>query len=193
MRSATDMLARFNRQLLVDGVNLSDQQALCAWACVAATDGSSVARLAADVACRYLVGGGFGRIAGGSTAAQELDSAVEVGAAVAADPPVAHLYFASRSYGASVDIIATQAKHAWLSGRSANADVATASFDFGRAAADHDAPFVGAAAADLLLSHLLGLSAMPAVARFRVPDAGDPTLDVQPAHSSVADAFTLVE
>jgi [CysO sulfur-carrier protein]-S-L-cysteine hydrolase len=187
MRSPIQLLARFNRQLLVDGVDLSAQQALQGWSAVVATDGSPVAEEASAVALHYLVGGGVGAVCGaGAEAAVAIDSAASllVHGALAV-PPVAHLYVASRGYGASVDIVATTDPSGWQAGRSNNARVCTAAFDFGRDAELLEAPFIGAATADLLLNHLLGLDDLPSIARFTLHDDSDPEFSSEPGQDMV--------
>jgi len=187
MRTPTELLARFGRQLLVDGAELSAQQALAGWAFVAAGDGTDIARAAAEVAARYAVGGGFGRLAGVALDAAELDADVTIVTDPAkVEPPVAHLYFATRSYGASVDLVATRAAESAASPAASGTEISTAVFEFGRKATAEDAPFIGAAAADLLLSDLLGLAPLPAVARFSMPDDGEPSLSVVAATGSPA-------
>jgi len=173
MRDPMAVLGRFGRQLLVDDVDVPAQQALAHVACVPAHDGSPAALAAAEVVARYLVGAGLGRVAGDARALaglKELDSMLqrlpEVGDAT---PPVVHLYFATRAYGASVDVVLTHSADGWLEGRSRDARVCTAAFDLGLEATATDAPLLGAVVAELIVEHLLGLSPLPAVIRYVWP------------------------
>ncbi len=190
MRSPTELLARFNRQLLVDGVDLSAQQSLARWSAVVATDGSTVTAQASSAALSYLAGAGCGEVSGpGATDAAAVDTeVVELLEGSAAQPPVAHMFLASRSYGISLDIIATNDSEGWTQGRSTNARVCTVTFDLGRPAVDEDGPFVGAFAADLLLNHLLGLEPLPAIVRLTMHDGAEPELFAEPGHDMVSAA-----
>ncbi|GEM_PF-2093279 len=189
MRTPTELLARFNRQLLVDGVDLARQVDLQKWGVVAATDGFAVAALIADACSRYLVGAGVGRLCANydDAATIELDSQLQVVEdAALVEPPVVHLYIAARAYGASADVVATEDATGWAVGKSRNARVSTIAFDFERRADAGDAPFVGAAIADLVLSDLLGLEPIPAIARFEMHGAAEPKLHTEAGRPMVA-------
>lgn len=178
MRDPMAVLGRFGRQLLVDGVALTEQQALANVAFVPAHDGSDVAKAAAEVLSRYLVGAGLGRVAGDPAVIaglESLDSTLRVAPSVAdAAPPVVHLYLASRPYGASVDAVVTSSPVGWIDGRSRDARVCTAAFDFGDEATLVDAPLIGAVVAELITEHLLDLSPLPAVIRYVWPKNAAP-------------------
>ncbi|MCO4762284.1 MAG: Mov34/MPN/PAD-1 family protein [Myxococcales bacterium] len=178
MRDPMAVLGRFGRQLLVNDVALPDQQALANIAFVPAHDSTPGAIAAAQVAARYLVAAGLGRVAGDPEIIGDLsaiDSTLVTLASVAdAAPPVVHLYFATRPYGASVDIVATANPDGWAEGRSRNAHVCTAAFEFGEPCEPVDASLVGAVVAELVTEHLLVLSPLPAVIRFAWPDDAEP-------------------
>lgn len=169
-RDPAHVFARWGRQLLVDGVQFDGQSALFGWAVNLAHDSSAVAAAAAEAAGRYLVGAGVGRVVATPAlvpALQALDPAlVAADSAAEAPPPVAQYWFAARPYGFSVDVALTDAAtdaDAWRRGEALAARVSTLRVLLGAEAEALDAVWLGALAADLLLSDVLGLQALPAL------------------------------
>lgn len=209
-RDPIALLERYGRQLLVEGVEPARQASLGAWCLAVATDGSEVARLAADVALRYAVGAGIRRycLADAGLAdctPEDLDPAVErigmaeAAAAGLARPPVAHLYFARRRYGASVDLLLTEHDEGWEQGAGHDAVVSTVVLELGdpqdgAEAGPEDAPGLGTLAARLLVCHLLGLEPLPAVLHLRWPDDdADPEVHVRAPSESGAEVADLAD
>jgi proteasome lid subunit RPN8/RPN11 len=184
-RDPAVLFARWGRQLLVDGVAVAGQIRLGDWAANLASDGSAVADAAAEAAGRYLVGGGLGRVVAGQTLAadlQALDPAMQtLASAAAATPPVAQYWFASRSYGFSVDAAVTDGATSaadWQAGTAAAARVVTLRVLLGQPAEPVDAVWLGALAADLLLADVLGLTPLPALVTVDWQQADAPHVDV---------------
>jgi len=185
MRDPKAVFDRWGRQLLVQGVDFAGQSRLHEWAAVLSGDASEVAQASALAAGRYLTGAGLGRaVAPSSWSAelQALDPDLQLlGNPAAAPPPVAQFYFATRPYGASVDVALTDSHDGWALGHSEAARVATFRYELGEPAGPEDAVAIGAFAAELLLADVLGLEPLPAtvVVDLREPDA--PTLVRQAA------------
>ncbi|MEY3014616.1 MAG: hypothetical protein RIT45_3351 [Pseudomonadota bacterium] len=211
-RDPIALLQRFGRQLLVEGVSAERQAGLARWCVALATDGSDSARLAAEVAMQYCVGAGVGRVCLADAALdgldpRGLDASVELvgaeaatSAAAVARPPAAHLYFATRRYGASVDLLLVDDDAGWDVGASHDAVVATVVVELGdpeegdAEAGPEDAPSVGTLAARLLVSHLLGLEPLPAVLHLRWPDGdADPEVHERAPSESGAEVADLAE
>ncbi len=171
MRNPVEMLTRYGRQLLVDGASLAGQHRLAGAAIAIRSDGSEVARAAAEVAARYLAGAGVGALAGpelSSMDLNQLDPKLRLLPGIGdATPPLASLYLAARPYGASVDVTAIDAAEGWPQGPCLAARVATVGVDLGESGQAMDAVVVGTIAADLLVNDLLGLEPLPAVRQIR--------------------------
>ena len=189
------LLSRYGRQLLVDGVEPTGQEQLARWAACFDGDGSEFAGKAGQVAAHYLAGAGIGRVGfrdGQDGGVGGIDQRLVVLDTVAdAEPPAAHIYIATRPYGASFDIVATPSARGWHQGKSRNARVCTVSIELGKPAQRSDAPFVGAIAADLLLCDLLGVEPMPATARYNWTEDGEPSIRRSPAEVADGDEWTV--
>lgn len=158
VRDPTQLFERYGRQLLVQGVEFEGQQRLHRLAAVIGSDRSAVAQHAALAAARYLVGAGLGRaaIASGGALLQAIDPQLELlDGPLQAQAPAAHLWFAQRPYGASVDIL--------LQDQPGAERVAVLQWRLGAPALAPEAVALGAAAADLLLADQLGVEALPAL------------------------------
>jgi proteasome lid subunit RPN8/RPN11 len=123
-----------------------------------------------------------------ASALRDLDPALQLRSGPrAATPPVAHFWFATRPYGASVEVTVTEAVPgpAQLEGEATR--VATLRLELGEPAPLGAAVVVGAAAAELLLAEVLRLAPMPAVTtiNWTQPDAPQ-----QMTESQLPDAIT---
>ncbi len=193
-RDFSRLLTRYGRQLLVDGVEHVGQQEVTRWAACFDGDGSELASEAGQVAAHYLAGAGIGRVGfrdGDDGGVRALDQRLVVLDAVAdAEPPAAHIYIATRPYGASFDIVATRSARGWRQGKSRDARVCTVSIDLGNPAQRSDATFVGAVAADLLLCDLLAIEPMPGTARYTWTEDDEPSVTRSPAEVAPGDEWT---
>jgi proteasome lid subunit RPN8/RPN11 len=191
-RELAEIYPRWGRQLLVQGVDFEGQLRLHDWAAVLAGDRSELAQEMARATGRYLVGAGLGRAVAPSAWAAELQ-ALDHGVQLldgpgSARPPVAHYYFAQRTYGASVDVAVTDADAGWDRGVSGPARVATLRWNLGRPAQPEDSVAIGAAAADLLLADVLGLEPLPAIVVVDWTHPDGPQLTRQPRKADVLPA-----
>ncbi len=184
MRDPKLLFARYGRQLLVDGADFAGQARLHAWTAVLAGDTSELAQAAAEACGRYLVGAGVGAVVAPSAfagALQALDPQLQLlDGPGAASPPVAHYWFASRPYGASVDVAVTDADTGYAAGKSGPARVATLRFELGAPAPLDVAVVLGAAAAELILADVLQLEPLPAIVAIDWTDPTAPKLTKQP-------------
>ncbi len=203
-RNPADMMARYGRQLLVQGAGLPGQMRLAGVTVGVHSDGSDVASAAAEVAARYLAGAGVGALAGPLVAEarlHELDPEVRVlGTLADATPPLVSMYLAVRPYGASIDLVATDQPAGWDSGYSQPARVCTMTLELGAPAGPGDAAVLGTMAADLLLVDLLGIESLPSLRRVRwVGDGAPEVLDrdappaIRPPEEERASGFLLAE
>lgn len=180
MRDPRQVYARYGRQLLVSGVEFDGQARLHALALVVGSDGSAVCAEAAHAAALYLVGAGVGRVvidAASHAALRALDPDVALLAGVTeAIPPLAHIFFAQRAYGASVEVALSDSAAGWSAGLGAPARVATLRYAVGAALAAEDAVALGAFAADAVLADVLGVEALPAALACDLGDAEAPSL-----------------
>ncbi len=184
MRDPKRLFARYGRQLLVDGADFDGQARLHGWTAVLAGDTSEWAQAATEACGRYLVGAGVGAIVAPSSfaaALQALDPQLHVLPGLdTVSPPVAHYWFASRPYGASVDVAVTDASAGYAAGQSGPARVTTLRFACGEPASPEVAVVVGAAAADLLLADVLKLEPLPAHVVIDWTDPTEPTMTRTP-------------
>lgn len=191
MRDPKSLFARYGRQLLVDGADFDGQARLHGWTAVLAGDTSALAQAAAETCGRYLVGAGLGAIVAPSAysgALQALDPLLRLlDGPGAAAPPVAHYWFASRPYGASVDVAVTDVGAGYGSGQSGPARVATLRFECGAPAPPEVAVVLGAAAAELILADVLQLEPLPAIV---VLDWTNPTAPKRTQTARTVDVLT---
>lgn len=176
VRDPTQLFERYGRQLLVQGVDFDGQQRLHRLAAVFGSDRSAVAQHAALAAARYLVGAGLGRaaIARGGALLQALDPQLELlDGPLQAHAPAAHLWFAQRPYGASVEIA--------LQDQPGAERVAVLQWRLGAPALAAEAVALGAAAADLLLADQLGVEALPTAVTIDWSDPLAPQTRKRPA------------
>ncbi len=183
-RDPKHVFARYGRQLLVQGADFAGQERLHGWAAVLAGDTSALAQSAAEACGRYLVGAGLGAVVAPSAFADALaalDPQLRLlpGPAVAV-PPVAHYWFASRPYGASVDVAVTDAEAGYAQGLSGPARVVTLRLEMGEPAPHDLAATLGAAAAELLLNDVLNLEPLPAIVVLDWRDPAAPQVRKQP-------------
>ncbi len=173
-RDPKRLFARYGRQLLVEGADFAGQARLHTWTVTLAGDATPLAQAAAEACGRYLVGAGVGAAVAPShfaAAIQALDPQLTLLAGPAdAQPPVAQYFFATRAYGASVDIALLDPQPT----------TATLRLELGAPAPLAAAVALGAAAAELLLNAVLDLAPVPAVVVHDWRDPLAPQLHVTP-------------
>ncbi len=195
MRDPKHLFARYGRQLLVQGTDFDGQARLHEWTAVLAGDATAFAQAAAEACGRYLVGAGVGAVVAPSAFAgflQALDPQLRVlDGPDAARPPVAHYWFATRPYGASVDVAVTDEAAGYETGQSGPARVATIRLTLGEPAGLDAAVTLGAAAAELLLADVLRVEALPAIVAIDWTDPLAPSQTTQARRDDVlaASAF----
>ncbi|MBI5608210.1 MAG: Mov34/MPN/PAD-1 family protein [Deltaproteobacteria bacterium] len=167
VRDPANLYERHGRQLLVTGVQFDGQQALFALGAAIACDQSPLARAAAEVCARYLVGAGLGRILAPTAIARDLP-AIDPELQVATNPadlcePCLHLHLRGRPFGAEAELV-------WLDGGATRQSLLLWHSSGGLA----DAVALGGAVAQLVLDDVLGLNPLPAVVRFDLDDPQQP-------------------
>lgn len=139
------------------GVDFDGQARLHALTAVLATDASEMADAAAECCARYLVGAGVGTLASTAAWARDLYALdPQLRLAVLGDdiqPPVAHFWITLRPYGAAVDL------QIWDG--DALPRSTTWRLELGQPATPAESVAIGAAAAELLLGDVLGVSPLP--------------------------------
>ncbi len=156
-RPLAQLYPRWGRQILVQGVDFKKQHEMGLWTVACTDDGTALASQAAHVAARYLVGAGIGRLvtqAGWGPSLEELDPGVHVTTdSRLIQTPDIHLFFATRTSGATVDMAMCRGDGA--------APVSTLHWHRGKPAELMDSVPLGAAVADVVLADLLGLVSLP--------------------------------